>query len=89
MKAEQAAYNRSLGIKELNTRHRENLKAGGQRFLKGFDPRTRGGGFFWLSAALETVSNILLEQDQRKLLIDAIDPESAAKARLGVYAERV
>jgi len=88
MKNEQAAYNRSLGQKEVTSRQTENLKGGAKGFFEGFNPRTNAGGFFWVSTVLETVSNLIIEGDQRDLLVNAADPETAAKEKIGVFAAK-
>lgn len=88
MQREKAAYNRSLGQKELTGRHVENLKKGGRGFVDGFNPKTPAGGLFWAGTIYETVSNIFVEQQQWALLNNSINPEAAAKQKLGVFAKK-
>lgn len=88
LQREKAAYNRSLGQKELTGRHVENLKKGGRGFVDGFNPKTPAGGLFWAGTIYETVSNIFVEQQQWALLNNSINPEAAAKQKLGVFAKK-
>lgn len=88
LQREKAAYNRGLGQKELSSRHTKNLKEGGKGFINGFDPRSSAGRLFWAGTIFETVSNIIIEQDQRALLDAAADPEAIAKQKLGVFAKK-
>ena len=65
-----------------------NVKGAGKGFLKTFDPRTTPGGVFWVATLAETVSNFITEGMQRKLYDDSIEPEEAAKEKIGIYAQR-
>ncbi|WP_316801673.1 PAAR-like protein [Pedobacter nototheniae] len=86
---EKASYNRNLGQKELNAKHSDNLKKGAKGFKDGFNPKTPAGGLFWAGTIFETISNIVVEREQRRLLESSINPESIAKEKLGVFAIKI
>ncbi|NTE02967.1 hypothetical protein G6M26_02960 [Agrobacterium tumefaciens] len=88
LQRDKADYNRSLGEKEYKARNMKNLKEGAGGVLQGFNPKTPAGGLFWASSIYETISDIIIASAQHDLLNAAVDPESAAKAKLGIYAEK-
>ena len=66
----------------------KNIKEAGPRALEMFNPKTVGGQVFWVATIGETISNFITEGMQRKLYEDSIEPEEAAKEKIGVFTQR-
>lgn len=69
--------------------HAMNVKAGARGVWDDFSYKTKPSQIFWGSTLLETISNIIVANEQRRVMDAAIVPEANAKAKIGIYAARV
>lgn len=88
LQREKAANNRMLGERAYTREQLKNIKTGAKGVWDGFNYKTKPGQIFWGSTLLETMSNIIVATEQRRVLDAAIIPEANAKAKIGIYAAR-